>query len=397
MKFRIIEGDKKTDARAGELQTKHGVIKTPAFMPVATKAAVKTLTSEDMQKLGAQILMCNTYHLNLKPGVKVIEKFRGLHKFINWDKPIITDSAGFQSFSLGFGLEYGGGKIGSYFPEDNAPKKGGNVKKLAKVTDEGVRFNSIYDNRPMLMTPEKSMKIQEALGADIMIAFDECTSPYSDHKYTMQSLKRTHLWAERCIKAHKTRQALSGVIQGGAYKDLRKESAEFISSLKFDMFAIGGSLGRSKKEMHNVLEWVMDELPKKKAVHLLGIGTVEDIFESVERGIDLFDCVGPTRMARSGYAYISQKAGGTLKNKFRLKISKQGFVYDKKPIDPYCGCFVCRNYSRAYIRHLFKANEMTAYSLTSYHNLYFFLALMRQIRESIVKDEFLQLKRAWLG
>ncbi|MBN1385710.1 tRNA guanosine(34) transglycosylase Tgt [Candidatus Woesearchaeota archaeon] len=405
--FRILVTDPECRARAGLLRLKHGTIETPAFMPVATKATVKTLSSEDMESLGAQILMCNTYHLHLQPGEQVVKRLGGLHSFMDWKKPIITDSAGFQAFSLGYGIEHFTGKIGSYFIGDDelGRKKGHVAKKLAHVDEEGVRFNSIYNNEVRHLTPEKSIAIQKALGADIIIAFDECTSPYSDHDYTKQSMERTHRWAERSLKAHKRNrkhQSLFGVIQGGYYEDLRRESARFISSLSFDGICVGGSLGRSKDDMHRILDWVHEEISGSKGssvrpVHLLGIGTVEDIFESVQRGIDLFDCVGPTRIARCGYVYITPKSGGTKKNKFRFKITNSKFENDRVPIDKTCSCPVCKRHSRSYIRHLFKSREYLAYRLTTIHNLHFMLQLMEDIRESIRIGKFLQLKKKWLG
>jgi len=398
LKFKII--NKKGKARTGLITVKHGIIKTPAFMPVATKATVKALSSEDMVSLGAQVLMCNTYHLMLQPGVSLIKRFKGLHNFMNWDKPLMTDSAGFQAFSLGFGLEHSTGKLlKGYFPGENKniqKNKTNKIKKLAHIDEEGVTFISPIDNKKYKLTPEKSIKIQEILNADMIIAFDECTSPLSSYDYTKKSLARTHKWAEKCIKAKRTKQALFGVVQGGYYKDLRIKSAKFISKLNFDGYAIGGSLGRTKKEMHKVLDWSVANLDENKPRHLLGIGTVEDIFESVARGIDLFDCVGPTRIARVGYVYISPRAKGNIKNKFRFKILNKKYENDTKPIDPSCDCFVCKNYSRAYIRHLFKAKELTAYRLTSYHNLHFFLQLMKKIRKSINDGSFLKLKKEWL-
>lgn len=393
MKFKIIKSIKKR--RLGEIKLPNGKIKTPAFIPVATKASVKALSKHDLEELTPQILMCNTYHLMLRPGADLIKKFKGLHKFMNWNKPIITDSAGFQAFSLGYGKEHFTGKIGSYFVgKKQQPKK--KVEKLALINDNHVKFKSIYDEKIKTLTPEKSIKIQEKLGGDIIIALDECTSPFSSYNYTKNSLERTHKWAVRCIKAHKTKQALFGVIQGGEYKDLREKSAKFISSLDFDGYCIGGSLGKTKQKMHNILEWCINLLPENKPRHLLGIGTVEDIFNSVERGIDLFDCVAPPRLARAGYIYISYKSGGSKKNKFRYRLKNAKYEKDKLPLDPNCNCKVCKHYSRAYIRHLFKSKELLAYNLATYHNLYFILRLMEDIRKAIKNNEFLKLKNKWL-
>ena len=246
------------------------------------------------------------------------------------------------------------------------------------------------------MTPEKSIKIQEKLGADIILVLDECTSPLSSKRYTEESLKRTHDWAKQCLEIHETDQALVGIVQGGHWKDLRKKSAKYISSLNFDGYAIGGSLGKSKKDMHNVLDWVIPLLSENKPRHLLGIGVVEDIFESVERGVDLFDCVAPTRMGRSGFIYTRPPLG-TKKNKYRYKLKSIKNKTDSKPLDPNCNCKICKNYTRAYIYHLLKTEELIGYNLVSYHNVYFFIELMGEIRDSIKKGMFKNLKKEWMG
>lgn len=399
LSFRIVKKDKASRARAGIIKVKHGVIKTPAFSPVATKAVVKTLTSEALSEMGAEILMSNTYHLLLKPSTSHIKKLGGLHRFMNWGGPIITDSAGFQAFSLGYGIEHFTGKFGKYFPEDNPRAKklqGRPAKKLAWVDDKGVYFKSIYDSTTHRLTPKDSIRAQEELGSDIMIALDECTSPFSDYNYTKLSLERTHRWAVECIKAKKTSQALFGVLQGSEFRDLRQHSAKFIGELAFDGICIGGSLGKSKADMHKILDWVIPHLPESKPRHLLGIGTIEDFFEATSRGVDMFDCVGPTRIARNGYCYIHPSTGGTKENKFRIKITRPEFSGDKAPIDRKCQCRVCKSYSRAYIHHLFKANELTGLRLTSYHNVFFFLQLMREIRKSILQGKFSALKGKWL-
>ena len=381
-------------ARTGVLELKHGRVKTPELMPVATKATVKALSSEDLYKLDAQILISNTYHLMLQPNADTIFEMGGLNKFMNWDRPIVTDSGGFQAFSLGLGKEHAVGKI--YFPNEgksDGKKKG---KSIAKVSDKGISFRSIYDNSRQYLSPEKSIEIQEKLGADMILVLDECTSPLSGKKYTANSLKRTHIWAKKCNNVHKTDQALVGIVQGGHWEDLRKKSARFIDSLDFDSYAIGGSLGKSKKDMHNVLEWVIPNLSKNKPRHLLGIGVVEDIFESVERGIDLFDCVSPTRLARSGLAHIRPPIG-TKKNKYRYKLTSIKYKKDGRPIDLNCKCDVCKKYSRSYIHHLLKSGEILGFNLISYHNVYFMLELMREIRNSIENGNFIDLKEEWLG
>ncbi|UCF50030.1 MAG: tRNA guanosine(34) transglycosylase Tgt [Thermoplasmatales archaeon] len=381
-------------ARTGLLKLKHGVVKTPDLMPVATKATVKALTTNDLNEIGAQVLICNTYHLMLQPNADVVSKIGGLHKFMNWDKPLVTDSGGFQAFSLGLGKEHAVGKM--FFPGENYKHSKPQGKSIAKLNDKGIYFRSIYDNSRQFLSPEKSIEIQEKLGADMILVLDECTSPLSSKQYTKNSLERTHKWAKKCLDIHKTDQALVGIVQGGHWEDLRKTSAKYIASLNFDGYAIGGSLGKSKKDMHNVLDWVIPFLPDNKPRHLLGIGVVEDIFESVERGVDIFDCVSPTRIARSGFSHIKPPLG-TKKNKFRIKISSINYRTNKKPLDPNCKCKVCMNYSRAYINHLFKTNELLGYNLISYHNLYFMLELMREIRRSIDESSFPKLKKKWLG
>lgn len=390
LKFRITSNDEK--ARTGVLKLKHGRVETPALMPVATKATVKALSPEDLKDLDTQIIISNTYHLMLQPTSGVISEIGGLHRFMNWDRPIVTDSGGFQAFSLGLGKEHAVGKM--FFPgtEDieNKPKS----KSIAKISDKGIRFRSIYDNSRQYLTPEKSIKIQEKLGADMILVLDECTSPLSGKEYTAESLKRTHKWAEECLKIHDTDQAIAGIVQGGHWQDLREKSAKYISSLDFDSYAIGGSLGKSKQDMHNVIDWTIPHLKEDKPRHLLGIGVVEDIFETVERGIDLFDCVSPTRIARSGYAHIHPPIG-TKKNKYRYKLKSVKYKKDKKPIDPNCDCKVCKNYSRAYIYHLLKTEELLGFNLISYHNLYFMLKLLKEIRNSIKENTFRKLKEDW--
>ncbi|MCS7135068.1 MAG: tRNA guanosine(34) transglycosylase Tgt [Candidatus Aenigmarchaeota archaeon] len=393
--FEIKYESEECNARLCEIKTKHGKIHTPVFLPVATNASVKSLTSEDMLSLEAEILMANTYHLFLRPGIEIIESFNGLHKFMNWHRPIMTDSGGFQAFSLGFGIEHGVGKISNIFPDEAKEKPKPRGEKIAFVNDKGVTFYSPYDGKKIILTPELSIKIQQVLGSDIMLVLDECTSPLNDYEYTKQSLLRTHKWAEICLKTRETDQALFGIVQGGEYKELRLESAKFISSLSFDGIAIGGSLGKSKKDMHRILDWVIPLLPKKP-IHLLGIGAVEDFFECIERGIDMFDCVSPTRLARAGFLYIHPSDGGNVKNKFRVDIGKSAFKKDDTPISKECNCYTCKNYTKAYLRHLFMTKELSYYRLASIHNLHFFLELMREIRKAIKEERFLELKKSWL-
>ncbi|KHO51313.1 tRNA guanosine(34) transglycosylase Tgt [Candidatus Woesearchaeota archaeon] len=397
--FSPIRKDPKTGARTGIVTTPHGSFHTPAFVTVGTLATVRALSSQDLNDLGVEVALANTYHLHLRPGGKIIGKMGGLHGFMSFQKPLFTDSGGFQAFSLGFGMEHGTGKIGGFFPDEGFQKQP-QAERWARVDGDGVTFRNPITGEKTRLTPEISIRIQHDLGADIMLAFDECTSPLHDYSYTKESLERTHRWAERCITSHKKnrKQSLWGIVQGGVWKDLREESARFISSLPFEGYAIGGSLGdKSKTQMHDILEWTVPLLEREKPVHLLGIGAVEDIFNSIERGIDTFDCVSPTRLARHGYLFLTPKSGGSPENKFRMAIKHKEYQLDKGPIDRHCSCSTCKTYSRAYLRHLFLANELSYFRLASIHNLHFFLRLMEAIRESIGKGRFLQLKKAWLG
>ena len=396
-------------ARTGVIKTRHGSFETPVFIPVATAATVKALSNKDLLDCGASVLLANTYHLHLRPGEELIKRLGGLHKFMSWDKPLVTDSGGFQVFSLGFGMEHNVGKVAdNYFINERNNKNQLNKKinilknnknigqKWAHVDDSGVSFRNPVTGDKVRLTPKSSMEIQSKLGADIIFAFDECTSPLSDKKYTSIALERTHRWALECLKYYDKKQALFGIVQGGDYRDLRVKSAKFISKLDFPGYGIGGFLGKSKDEMHKLIEWVIPLLPENKPRHLLGIGAVEDLFNTVERGIDMFDCVGPTRWARRGHLYISPSSGGNLKNKFRINIQNTQFREDKKPIDRECDCYVCKNYSRAYLRHLCIANELLYFQLASLHNVRFILRLMERIRESINEKKFKMLKKGWL-
>lgn len=395
MKFFEITG-KKGRLRTGIIKTKHGSFKTPCFTPVATLGSVRTLDNRDLEEIDAEVILANTYHLHLRPGDRVIKRLGGLHKFMNWKKPIVTDSGGFQAFSLGYGMEHGVGKIAdNIFVEKEY--KDHNGEKWAKVDDKGVNFKSHIDGKRLRLTPKKSMEIQSNLGADIIFAFDECTSPLSDKKYTSKALERTNRWAKECLEYYNKKQKLFGIVQGGEYKDLRIKSAKFISKLGFDGFGIGGSLGKSKKDMLKILKWTIPLLPEQKPRHLLGIGAVDDLFNAVEQGIDMFDCVAPTRWGRRGVVYITPESGGNIKNKFRINIKRAEYKEDKRPIDPNCDCYVCRNYSRAYLRHLFVSSELSYHRLASYHNEYFILKLMKQIRKSIEDGSFKKLKKKWLG
>ncbi len=375
-------------ARTGILKMQHGTVMTPAFAPVATRATVKTLTNEDLEKMGAQILMCNTYHLYLKPGSDLIERNNGLHNFMSWDKPIMTDSGGYQAFSLGIGAELGATK----FEYEN--KIFDKKPRNAKVKEDGVEFKSIYDGSTHFFTPEKSIDIQRQLNSDMIFAFDECSPPSAEYDYTQKSMERTHRWLERCVNEKKTDQLLFGIIQGGKYQDLREQSAKFVVQQNTEGIGIGGSFGR--QQMNQVLDWIYPYLPEEKPRHLLGIGTVQDIFEGVKRGMDLFDCVGPQMIARAGYIYILQESGGCPDNKFRYKVNNAKFKEDDRPLDPNCDCEMCKRYSRSYVHHLFKVKEYSAKRIATYHNLYYMLNLMRKIRKSIDDQQFDELYKKWM-
>jgi len=426
--FKIIAKD--GQARAGVLKTEHGEVETPVYMPVGTQGTVKALTPDDLKTLGVQIILGNTYHLNLRPTSELIKKMGGLHKFMAWDGPILTDSGGFQAFSLGAMIEHGVKKIqNSKGKNQNDNSKFKNLTELAeakvhksgkvydakkktisrhvtvevkpkqnglvKIMEEGVEFKSHLDGRKVLLTPELAMRIQNDLGADIIMAFDECTSPLAGKEYTLKALGRTHRWAVRSQKAHKNKgQALYGIVQGGAYQDLRLESANFMARLNFPGYAVGGSLGKSKAEMHDILDWVGPPLPNKKPRHLLGIGTPEDIIEGVKRGLDTFDCVAPTREARNGRLYVfkkfdlkkllgSQKLTTAGQVYTKVSITTAPYQNDKKPLDLNCGCYTCIHFSRAYLNHLYRAGEMLGPRLGTIHNLYSMNELMAKIRQAV--------------
>lgn len=387
---------KEENARAGRLDTSHGSIETPSFVAVGTQATVRAVSVGDLRMTGNQVIITNAYHLHIQPGEDLIERMGGLHQFMSWGGPLMTDSGGFQVFSLGAGKEHGVGKVAPIFPAEKdrgghfRSKKG---KPLVKVDEEGVEFISYLDGSRHRFTPERVIEIERKLGADIILVLDECTSPLHDYHYTRTAMERTHRWAVRALtefqRTSDNSQALLGIVQGGAYRDLRQESGSFIASQGFDGFAIGGSLGRSKEEMYQVLEWTVPHLPQDKPRHLLGIGEIEDIFEVVKCGIDLFDCVAPTRMARTGTLFVK----GT--ERFRIHILNARFKDDPGPIDEDCHCHTCCNYSRAYLRHLFAAKEPSAIRLATIHNLHFLESLMRQIRTAIRENRLEALKREW--
>ncbi len=383
MEFKIIKKSKKSRARFGILKTSRGEIETPVYVPVATQAAVKTLTSEEAEAAGCRILICNTFHLHLKPGEKIVKNSGGLHKFMNWKKSLMTDSGGFQVFSLGFGRDLGVGKILKR-DANNADKKiisVGQQPKNIKITNRGVIFKSPIDGKELFLGPKESIKIQENLGADIIFAFDECPPPNADYGYNKLAMKRTHSWAVQSLKAKNSelkKQSLFGIVQGGKFKDLRKESAKFIGSLDFGGFGIGGEFGSDKNEMIKMVGWITEELPENKPRHLLGIGHPEDILKIIKTGVDLFDCTAPTHYARRGIAFVPSG---------KLDLNKSPYLKDKNPLDKKCGCDVCWNYRRNYISHLLRAKEITALKLLTVHNLYFFNSLVDKIRGEIKKGK----------
>lgn len=371
MNFHISKKSNISRARIGFLETQNGVLQTPCLVPVATQGVIKTLTSEEVLQTKSQILISNTFHLHLKPGENIVKKAGGLHKFMNWKKPLMTDSGGFQVFSLGFGMD---NKVGKVLKNDSTKIAQEQKPKNIKITKDGVFFKSLINGDQLFLGPKESIKIQEKIGADIIFAFDECTSPLADYDYTKNSLAKTHEWAKVCLKVKKSKQALYGIVQGGKFKDLRKESAKFIGSLPFDGFGIGGEFGDDKNKMSEMLEWVISELPEKKPRHLLGIGYLEDIKKVVQAGVDTFDCTVPTHYARRGIAFTSEG---------KIDLNKTIFLKKNEALDKDCDCNVCQNYKKDYICHLLKAKEITAMRLLTFHNLYYFNNFVEKIREDI--------------
>lgn len=389
-KFKIIKKKKPLEARAGIIKTSHGDILTPAFFPVGTQGSVKSLTPVQLKEIGIQGLLGNTYHLHLRPGEELISKFGGLTNWMDWGGPTMTDSGGFQVFSLGIGLE----KPGVKFLKEDTLESEERKPRLNKITEEGVTFQSHIDGSKHKLTPESSIEIQEKIGADLIISFDDLESPTFSFEETKKSLELTKRWELRSKKAHKNKsQILYGVTHGGQFKDLRIESAKFVDE-NFDAIALGGAHA-SKKNMYEVIEWTVANVSEEKPRHLLGIGEVDDIFEAVLRGIDTFDCVIPTRLGRMGHVFISPP-NGSIRNRFRYDITKSKYESDEKPIDPNCKCYVCTSFSRAYINHLFRSRELLGYTLASYHNVYFLNNLVGQIRESIIDKKFSSLKKKWI-
>jgi len=408
--FAILKKSPGMPMRAGKLVTLHGVVETPAFVPVGTQATVKSLTPEDLEKIGVQILFGNTYHLHLRPGEETVEKLGGLGKFMGYTGATMTDSGGFQVFSLArenkrTTLRHSGDersedariKEGSWSSQDD------NFGNLVRITEDGVEFKSHLDGSTHFFTPEKSIAIQKKLGADICLSFDDCAPFPVTHEGAKAAMERTHRWAERSLRSHKglttenQKQALYGIVQGSVFEDLRKESAAYIGNMDFDGFAIGGvSVGESKEDMVKAVEWAVPLLPEDRVKHLLGVGDVDDIFYAVERGIDTMDCVTPSRLGRVGHVFVGP-GEGTMENRFRMDITKATFATDSGPLTHGCDCYACTHFTRGYINHLFRAKEMLGGHLATYHNVYFMVHLVKQIREAILEDRFNDLKEHWLG
>lgn len=390
--------------RVGTIHTPHGDIQTPAFVTVGTKGTVKSLTPEQVAGTGAQVIIANTYHLYLEPGDEAIKKQGGLHKVMNWNGPLMTDSGGFQVFSLGVAYGKGISKISKkkneelLLPEFTEEQAEGNEEEAkattVKIDPNGVTFRSHIDGDAHYLSPEKSIDIQHNLGADIIFAFDECTSPHESLHYQKEALERTHRWAKRSLEHHHSlivangridEQALFGIVQGGRDENLRKESAETIGAMDFDGFGIGGSF--EKEDMDKAVQWCNEILPKEKPRHLLGIGEPMDLFMAVEKGCDLFDCVSPTRIARNGAVYTKEG---------RINLTNEQFRDDSAPLDKGCKCYTCQSYSRSYIAHLFRAKEILAYTLTSIHNVYFIVHMVDGMRETIKTGDFMAYKKDFL-
>lgn len=406
-RFKIIAKDK--SARAGEIKTNHGSVLTPAFFPVGTKGTLKSMTGAQIREIKPQAVLGNTYHLMLQPGEEIVAKLGGLAKMMGLkgaasngtaqSLPTFTDSGGFQVFSLGVGLE----KPGVKFLKEEKLKIKNNISnlkdeeprpRLNRITEEGVEFQSHIDGSKHKLNPESSIAIQEKLGADLIVGFDDLESPTYPEAETRKSLELTNRWELRSLKSQKRKdQLLYGVTHGGRFENLRRESAKFVNS-NFDAIALGGAHA-NKKNLYEVVDWTVAELDAEKPRHLLGIGEVDDIFEGIERGIDTFDCVIPTRLGRMGHVFVSPPIGNS-KNRFRYDINKSKFASDLAPIDPNCDCYVCKTHPRAYINHLFRARELLAFTLASYHNVYFMVRLTDKIRASIFDGKFEKLKKEWI-
>lgn len=374
--FTILKKSAKSRARLGVIHTPHGDIETPSFVPVATRGSLRTLDNTEAAPL-AQVLICNTFHLHISPGEKVIKRHGGLHEYMHWKKPLMTDSGGFQVYSLGFGSDHGIGKV----LKDDREKTviAGSQPHAVKITEDGVHFRSPIDGTALFLGPKESIKIQETLGADIMFAFDECPSPLASEEYLRTSLEKTHRWARTCLHAKSSKQqALYGIVQGGSVPSLRRWSAETIGSMPFDGFGFGGEFGYDKKTLGRMVAEVADRLPEGKPRHVLGIGHPEDFSVIARSGGDTFDCIAPTHYARRGVVFTSRG---------RLDLREARHVSSQKPIDPACTCDVCTNYSRSFVSHLLRAHEISGMKLATLHNLFFFDAKARDLRARIANGD----------
>jgi queuine tRNA-ribosyltransferase len=378
--FQITHNSSKSNARLGILNTPHGEVQTPAFIFCATKAAIKGVTTTQLHEANTQFILSNTYHLMLQPGADTVEKLGGLHKMMNWNKPMLTDSGGYQIFSFGYG---------SVAEEIKGNRKSAGFKKgsTVKITEEGAVFRSYFDGSKQLLTPERSIQVQKQLGADIILVLDECTPFHVSQQYTRKSMDLSHRWAIRSLaefnRTNNGMQKLYGIIQGGVYQHLRKESCDFVNSNDFFGNAVGGSLGQTKNQMHDVVGIAMQTLNRNRPTHLLGIGGVADIFNGVREGVDTFDCVHPTRLARHGGALVKKIHANDPEY---INLKKMIYKNSTSPISPTCGCSTCLNYSTGYINHLIKAGEMLAHTLISIHNIYFMNQLLTDIRTAIKLD-----------
>ncbi len=386
-KFEITHQDDTTQARCGLLQTPHGAIETPNFIFCATKGALKSVTSAQAREAGVDIILSNTYHMMLQPGADLVARHGGLHAFLDWDGPMLTDSGGFQIFSLSHG---------GVADEIKGKRRFSSNKKLFKITEEGASFYAYTNGLPHILTPEISIQVQRKLGADLILVLDECTPYHADREYTARSMEMSHRWALRSLREFERHannmQSLYGIVQGGIYQDLRKISAEFVNQQPFFGQAIGGTLGREKEQMREVVSLACKKLDKKRPTHLLGIGGMSDIWNGVEQGIDTFDCTQPTRIARHGGALVPQSIG---EGKESINLKNSRFREDLAPIHDQCPCYCCQKFTRAYLHHLIKAGEMLAGQLLTLHNMTFMMQTSQTIREAIKRNRFLEAKKVW--
>lgn len=407
IQFELLQKDTVTKARLGKLTTPHGVVFTPEYIPVGTAATVKSLDPADLKDNGAQIVLANTYHLHLRPGEDIVDEFGGVGKFMGWKGPTMTDSGGYQVFSLGAAQEHGtdtkGNKLNKFTNEGESfieldrltPRKVQNMRP-ARIDEEGVTFYSHLDGSEHRLDPKSSIQMQEKIGADLIVAFDDHESPLWDHAKTKVSLERTNRWGLESLQAHtRDDQLMYGVVHGGVFEDLRVASAKFTNE-HFDALSIGGSY-TTKNILYQVIDWSVPHFDEHKPRHLLGIGEIADMLEAVSRGMDFFDCVAATRRARHGSFYIRPENGGTKENNFAFQITNEAYIHDTKPIDPGCTCYTCQTFTRGYINHLFKSRELLSYRLASMHNVHFMLEFTKGIREAIAGGTFEEYKKRWLS